>query len=358
MTIAIRTLTDNEMRIVHESIKTERHFFGDNYFNTVVNSKENTVSVSSVVKGSRDLAPFVSPLVPGKPVGLSGSRVTAFTPTYISLVTPVQQDGGTSSKNEGRAHNWSPDPMVRHGQNRRDITETHLTRIRRTHEFMRAMATIRGYVDTESEDAPAERINFGRDPSLTVTTTSGTHWGDAGVSILDFLEQLIERQGTIDGGYSAKTVLLGRRSAAFVRQSMRKDGELKDLVDRRFGVESTLVRGLSPYSTIRDMGNLNGLVDLVEYSESFRGFDANGNRVWIKPLQDNEICLIGAEFEGVDAFGSIQDLAAQFKAVDIFGRNYIAEGTPQREIVSHQSAPIMVPVNPNATLLAKVLPDA
>lgn len=358
MTITLRTLTENEMRIVHDSVSANREFFGDNYFNRVVNSQEDTVSVSSVVKNSRDLAPFVSPLVPGKPVGLSGSRISAFTPAYLSLLTPVSPNGGATSKNEKRAHNWNPDPMVRHGQNRRDITEEHLARIRRTHEFMRAMATIRGYVDTESEDAPAERINFGRDPSLTITTTAGTHWGDTGVSVLDFFESVIEKMGTTDAGYNAKTVLLGRRSAAFIRKEIRNGGELKDLLDRNFGVETSLVRGLSPYSTIRDMGNLNGWFDLVEYSETFRGFDTNGNRVLIKPLQDNEICVIGAEFEGVDAFGAIKDLAASYKAVDIFGRNYVAEGTPQREMVSHQSAPIMVPVNPNATLLAKVLPDA
>lgn len=357
MTITVRTLNENEMRLVHQSIATDREFFGDNYFKKEVFSQEDTVSVSSVVKNSRDLAPFVSPLVPGKPVGLTGSRVSAFSPAYISLVTPVSPEGGTTSKNEKRAHNWNPDPMVRHGENRRDITEEHLSRIKRTIEFMRAMGTIRGYVDTESEDVPAERINFGRDPSLTTTLTAGTYWGDTGVSVLDFFERVIDQMGETDGGYTAQNVLLGRRAAAFVRKQIRKDGELKDLLDRNYGTESTLVRGLSPYSTIRELGRVNHL-NLFEYSESFRGFDAKGNRVWVKPLADNEICVIGAEFEGVDAYGAIKDLAASYKAVPIFGRNYIAEGTPQREIVSHQASPIPVPVNPNAVSLHKVLPDA
>lgn len=357
MTISIRTFNETEMRIVHESIDKPRDFFGDNFVRRVVNSQEDVVSVSSIVKNSRDLAPFVSPLVPGKPVGLTGSRVSAFSPAYLSLLTPVRPEGGTTSKNEKRSHNWSPDPMVRHGQNRRDIIDEHLTKIRNTHEFMRATAAIRGYVDTESEDAPAERINFGRNAALTMTTTAGAHWGDSGVSILDYIEMMIDTLGETDGGSSASTLMLGSKVAGLVRREMRKDGELKDLIDRNFGVESTMIRGLSPYAKIRDMGKLNGFLNLVEYNESYRGFDVKGNRVWIKPLAENEVCMVGSDFEIVDAFGAIKDLAASYKAVDIFGRNYIAEGTPQMEMISHQSAPIAVPVNPNSTLLAKVLAD-
>ncbi|RWK15775.1 MAG: major capsid protein, partial [Mesorhizobium sp.] len=52
---------------------------------------------------------------------------------------------------------------------------------------------------------------------------------------------------------------------------------------------------------------------------------------------------------------TIVDVHAQFEALPIFPRNYIPEGDVAIEQILTQSAPLMVPVNPNATLKATVL---
>src|SRR5690606_17505236 len=72
-------------------------------------------------------------------------------------------------------------------------------------------------------------------------------------------------------------------------------------------------------------------------------------------MSAKDIVLSGPSVQGYRCFGAIQDIHAQFQALSIFPRNYIVPGDVAIEQIVTQSAPLMVPVNPNATLKATVV---
>ena len=58
--------------------------------------------------------------------------------------------------------------------------------------------------------------------------------------------------------------------------------------------------------------------------------------------------------DGVRAFGAILDPRAGYQALPIYSKNWIAED-PAAEYIMSQSAPLMIPGRPNASLKATVV---
>lgn len=356
--MTIRTLTAQESRIVIEKSKPEPTFFLDRLFKGTITSNTDIINIEALPDNGRRLAPRVHPLLPGRPVGGNGSAVTSFRPTYLKLNTPIIPDGVYEASNaDPFSVLFDADPLTRHNRIRANTVKDHVSRIYRTWEYMAAMAAINGYVDTEYLGTPQERVYFGRDAALDFVNASGAYWDDTGASILDDLRRYKRAMSDADGGGKAAFMLVGSRVADVITKSAQR-GELNDLMDTRYPLDGTaLVRGLRSDEPISYLGRVSGLIDVYEYSAVFEDEDNAGNRIVRKPLADNEIAMMAADIDGYQAFGRIKDKAADYKALPIFGRNYISEGDPQIESVAHQSAPIMIPAAPNRTLKAKVLAD-
>lgn len=352
----IRTLTAQESRIVIEKAKPKPTFFLDKVFTRTITSDNDVINIEALPDNGRKLAPRVSPRMPGLPVGTSGSRVTSVRPTYLKLNTPVDPAGiFEASDADPFSILTERDAMTRHANARANIIKDHVSRIYQTWEFMAAMAAINGYVDTSYLGSPQERVYFGRDAGLTFVNASGAYWDASGASILDDISRFKAAMNDADGGGKAAVMLVGSRVANVLTKSAL-NGELKELMDTRYGADGTnLIKGLRDGEPISYLGRISGLIDVYEYSAVFEDIDNAGNTVSIKPLGDNEIAMLGHNIEGYKAFGRIKDLAANYKAYPIFGRNAVIEGDPQVEFVAHQSAPIMIPAAPNRTLKATVL---
>lgn len=355
MTVQFAPLTANQLQKIRVSRKrAEPTFFLDKFFSVKVQSKTGTILIETLPEVGRRLAAFSSPLVPGKPITGKGSAIAALKPAYLKHTTPVDPSSQVVTAGDDFGL-LSGDPALEHVRERLRITLEHNARIERTWEYMAAFATIHGYIDTEYEGAPQSRINFGRDAALTVTKTAGTYWGTAGVSIIDDIQTYKGLMSDAENGGRAKIMLVGTKVAALLVKEARKDGELHELLDTRYGVDSSFVRGLRDDEPVNYLGRLSGMIDVYEYDASYETIDNDGQRVTVRPLAANEIALIAQDFVGIRGFGRIEDLAANYAPVEIFGRNFIAEGSPQREVVDHQSAPIMIPAEPNKTLKATVM---
>lgn len=354
--MTIRTLTDQESRIVIEKAKPKPTFFLDKVFTGTITSDTDVINIESLPDNGRKLAPRVSPRLPGLPVGTSGSRVTSFRPTYLKLNTPVDPSGIFEASNaDPFSVLYERDAMSRHTTARANIVKDHVSRIYQTWEYMAATAAISGYVDTQYLGAPLERVEFGRDPGLTFVNAPSAYWDAAGASIMSDIQRFKRAMNDVDGGGKVAITLVGSRVADVLTKSALT-GELKELFDTRYGMTgTTLLRGLREDEPISYLGRIAGLGDVYEYSAVFEDVDNAGNPVTIKPLKDNEIAMFAANVEGYKAYGRIKDLAAGYKAFPIFGRNFVTEGDPQVESVAHQSAPIMIPAAPNRTLKATVL---
>ena len=355
MTVQFLPLTSAQMEKIRISrTRTEPKFFLDKFFKRKVQSKSGTILTETLPDTGRKLAPRSSPLVPGKPISGPGAVIAAIKPTYLKLTTPVDPGSQVISAADdfGVLHG---DPAMEHVRERLRINLEHMSRIERSWEYMAAFATINGYIDTEYEGAPQARVDFGRAPDLTVVKTAGTFWGENGVSILDDVQDYKRLMSDAENGGRAQVMLVGTKVAALMVKAARKDGELHDLMDTRYGVDSSFLRGLRADEPVNYLGRLSGMIDVYEYDASYEALDNDGNKVTVRPLAPNEICLIAQDFEGIRGFARIEDKAANYAAIEVFGRNFIMEGSPQREVVDHQSAPIMIPAEPNKTLKATVM---
>jgi hypothetical protein len=119
-------------------------------------------------------------------------------------------------------------------------------------------------------------------------------------------------------------------------------------------------RGLIASEKVVKVGNLpiggaNGVtLEVFLYRDSYVADDGTTE----VPLMANGDLVLTASPEaihGYQCFGAIIDPHAQYQSLDIFARNWMEEGDPAAEYLLHQSAPLQVPVNPNATLKATVL---
>ena len=86
------------------------------------------------------------------------------------------------------------------------------------------------------------------------------------------------------------------------------------------------------------------------YSDYYQ--DEAGNAVPF--MSSKDIVLTGPNVMGVRAFGAIMDAKAGLRALPKFPKMW-EEEDPSAVMVMTQSAPLMIPVNPNNTLKATVL---
>lgn len=356
--LKIRTYTAQESRIlVKEALeKFEKRFVLKNFFADTVQSKDDTISLEMLPKRARGLAPRIHPRLPGSPVRGAGKSIQSFTPTYLKFNTPIEPGGVYQSHGETNkllVEDYD-DPMRAHIRERVRITEEHIERIVDTWEWMAMDALVNGKVDVSYEGHPVAEINFGRDASLTKTLTDGSFWGQDGVSIIAHLNAWRAEMWDAPYGMGGNILLAGSKAAA----AIRADKELRELMDKRFNPDGTnLTNGLVENGHYVKVGTISGLCDVYEVNANFVDTDKAGEPVSLKPLAANEICLVAKDYGGVKGFGRIKDLAAQYAATPLFGRNFVTEGDPQVESVVHQSAPIMIPTQPNRSLKATVLAE-
>ena len=335
--------------------RTEPRFFLDRFYKRKVFSTNKAgILVEELPENGRKLAPFSSPMLAGRPVAGNKSRVSIIKPAYLKHTTPVIPGGQVVVSGDAFGV-LNSDPNLEHARERGRIVVEHSNRIERTWEFMAAFAAINGYIDTSYEGVPEARIDFGRANNLTVVKSAGTFWGDPNISILDDTQDYKRRVSDAENGGSIGFMLVGSKVANLMVKQARKDGELHELLDTRYGADSAFLRGLRGDEPVQYIGRLSNMVDVYEYDVAYQTLDNDGNVVTVRPLLPNQIALIGKDFEGVQGFGRIEDLGANYAAVDMFGRNFVTASSPSHEFVDHQSAPVMIPCETNKTLVATVM---
>lgn len=322
------------------------------YPNTHQSVKEEIIFEK--ITGRRRIAPFVLPTVQGKPIyGRQGSEVTMFKPAYIKpkdAVRPAEM----LKRQPGDLFNDQPrTPRQNFDLEVTNVMAYHRSAINRRWEWMAARAAIDGMVTIGGDDYPDVVVDFRRDAGHTIVLGSGSRWGETGVSILDDIQSWMNTMSNASFGGLANRLTV----APDVWDVMRKDQELLEEMDlfRRGNTELNIPTGLTgpaqaENSFARRMGSLGAGVDLWVYNDYYQ--DNSGSPV--KYLADGEVVLTAPGVEGVKAFGAILDAKAGLVPVDIFPKMWDEEDPSARFCMS-QSAPLMIPVNPNCTLKAKVL---
>lgn len=330
------------------------------FFTNQINSTDEYIDFEKMPIMGRKLAPYVMPLARGKPIYNDRTTVSRFKPAYVKLedqIDPLMP----LVKRAGIDMNFlAPEtltPNQRRDLIRAAMTQQHLLAIRRRWNHMAAMAVINGAITISGENYPSVTLDFQRASNHTITLGSGSKFGDSGVSIVDFFQLVVDRMSNAAFGAVPIKATMG----GGVWAVMRKDAEvLKHLDKNTDGGNITVERGLVSGAKVFKAGQMiigGGSGQVIElWVDNSTYTDDSGSEV--RYVGSSDIVFTGSpeSLMGYRCFGRIIDPRANYEALEVFPSNWTArEGDIEVEYITHKSAPLMVPINPNTTLKATVL---
>lgn len=312
---------------------------------------------------SRKLAPFVMPLARGKSIYEDTGKGFRFKPAYVKLedridpLMPLTRRVGIDSNMTQMPVSLSPERRL--NLIRAAITQQHYDAVMRTWNYMACVALRDGQITLSGEDYPTTLVDFRRDAAQTDTLGAGDRFGDSGVSIVDYFQYVLDTMTSAEFGAVPTRATMGGK----VWAAIRKDEEfLKHMDVNLRGGNITIERGLVPGAgekTFRvgtmTVGGASGQsIELWVDNSTFLHPETGVETRYIGAHQ----CLWTGSADavmGYRAFGAIIDRSANWQPLPIFPKNWVTQGDVEVEYITHKSAPLMVPINPNATFLGNVV---
>ena len=296
------------------------------------------------LSGKRRIAPFVSPLVEGQIVASLGFATSTFKPAYIKdkrvfdMNRPLKRSPG-----EPIGGNMSPADRQR-ALVALDMQDQ-INMLNRRLEVMAGQVLVTGKATISGDKYPTVVVDFGRDPNNSVTPPKV--WSDPTSLPLDDLDAW-----ALDVLQSTGAQLHDVVMTVDVWRVFKNNPQVKS--------EITLFR------TLNTMPSLQPQTPLVEGGQlmgTISGYNIWSYSAWyVDPADSFEkpivpagsVILSGPQLEGVRAYGAIRDEQAGLQALAYFVKSWIEED-PSVRFLMMQSAPLVVPYRPNASVYAKVL---
>jgi hypothetical protein len=305
----------------------------------------------SKIQENRKIAPLVVPTSQGVPIYSAAEERASVKPAYVkpkdtvSASRVIRRAAGFGELNSSQPMS----PMQRYQAIVADILRQHREAIERRWEWMACEAVVNGSITLEDDNYPRKVVDFQRDAGHTVTLTGGNQWGDVGVSILGLVESWKKTMRRAKHGGVANRITVGTD----VWDVMRQDSEIRDLLKEDYrpsnnGLQMNL--GVLEGLEVERVGSLSGTMEVYVYSDYYELPDGSVTDF----MSPKDIVMTAPSMMGVRCFGAIQDVSAGFAALSIFPKMWNADD-PSATFVMSQSAPLMVPVNPNATFKATVV---
>ena len=332
--------------------KTPTSFWLEKCFPKQINFTTEYIAFDRVNEDFRRLAPFVAPNVQGKVMAQEGSDMLNFKPAYVKPKHIVEPDAVLVRKPGEALGSGSLTPEQRRDATVADLLARHKTMHAMTREWMAAKAIIDGKVTIEGENYPKVTVDFRRDASLTILLAGAAKWDQGTATPLNDIK--------------AARIAANAKSGAVIRDIVFGANAWKLFSDNTDvqALLSTQTRGSdSDFTKMVD-----GFEDSVEYLGQLSGINGSGLiRMWLYSgkyrdeagvLQDimDTNTVVGVDFAAVQGhrcFGAIRDGKAGFQPLDMFPKMWEDED-PWAEYLMTQSAPLMVPAQPNATFSMKV----
>lgn len=348
---------------VMRDMRAEDHYFAQ-YFTQQMRSTTEWIDFEKLPIRARRLAPFVKPKARGR--GLPGDRVQGFRfkPANIVLEDAIDPERPLTYEAgiDGSAFDaTSLSPMQRLDAIKAQTMADYDDAMERRWEWMRAKAIIDGEVTINYEDGESVVVDFQRAAGHTEALTAGNYYGDSGVSILDHWQAVADTMNDAEFGGMVTRITMG----GSVLPVVRNDAAILAHLDTNIrGATVTVERGLVG-------GSMNG-GKVFKFGELMIG-GASGQSVelWVnnetyeddtgtqqRYLGAKEVVFTStpAAIKGYECFGRIVDRDAAYDAIPKFPKNFeVRNGRVVTEHLSMESAPLFVPINPNATYKATVL---
>lgn len=342
---------------VFRDSKPETWYFGP-WFPNQMRSTDEWIDFEKLPIRDRKLAPFVKPLGRGK--GTTSDKVDAyrFKPANLveeDAVDPLRPLTMQPGIDRSMLHPTPLSPLQRLGLIKAQMLQEMQTRIERRWEWMRAKAIIDGKVTCVYQDGTSVEVDFKRAAGHTEALLSGSRWGDSGVSILGHIETILET--CLDAPFGG---LISRvTTSSKVAKIIRSDAEVMKHMDLNIRNNAhTVDRGLFPGQKIYKFGELSlaggsgHIIELWVNDETYTN-DA-GTATRYVGVNDAVFTASAQEVNGYECFGMIVDKDAAYQALPMFPKNFETGERVKVENMSVESAPLFVPINPNATFKSTV----
>lgn len=327
-------------------------FWLPTFMTAQINFLTPEIAFDKVYTDDRQLAPFVIPSMQGRPQKLDGYDTRSFKPAYTKIKDTVTVEMHLERQPGEALGSGSLTPDQRRIIVRNQLLAKQKTKQLNRQEWLAARAIIDGKVTISGEDYPTTLVDFRRDPTLTIVLTGTAKWDDPAADPLGDLKDARINANELSGVRIVDHVF-GANAWDLFNQRV----DVKDMMDIRYGgLNVNITRMSDGYGdTMEYMGRLagsNGAGAINVWVNTARYVDENGAQQYYLD-QNTVVGYAAASVQGVRCFGMIHDLEAGYGAQDIFAKNWINQD-PSAEYLLTQSAPLMIPRQPDATFSMKV----
>lgn len=350
MTITRTTYDTQTLLGVYRELEPPSTFWLDLAFPSVLTFDDEWVDFGKVSE-HRKLAPLVVPTAQGLPIYEAAEKHFRVKPAYLKPKDAVSAAHMLRRRSGlGELLSATPlSPQARYDASVAAILQQHYNSILRRWDWMAAEAILNGKVTLVGEAYPETVVDFGRAALHTVTLAGGSQWGDSGVKPLADLETWINRVTQAKFSGPVTKVIMGPK--AWAKFSI--DPDVLELLktDRRQTSGTTLNLGLGDGTNVQYKGLIGQNLEVWVYSDYY---ESAPDGTAIPYMDSRDILLIGPNVQGVQCFGAILDVGANFQPLPIYPKMWDAQD-PSATFVMSQSAPLPVVVNPDNTLRARVV---
>jgi Phage major capsid protein E len=334
--------------------KTSVPHFWLTFFNSQINFETASITWDKVYGDNRKLAPFVIPTVQGRPQRLEGYETVQFQPAYVKIKDVVHAEMHME-RMPGEALGTGSMSI----DQRRDAVIGYLLGMQKVkfanrEEWLASKAIIDGKVTIAGEDYPSVLVDFRRDASLTSVLAGGAAWGQATGDPLTTLRTMRMAANAKSGARITKHIF-GQQ--AWDKFATNPNVDLKEMMNSTYGgLDVKVTRMYDGYEGMEFVGviqGLNGAGKIEAWINTSKYIDELGAEQYY--LNQNAVVGVSDMVQGVRCYGAIMDKKAGFKPLTYFSKNWENED-PSVEYLLSQSAPLMVPKEPNATFYLDVGP--
>ena len=329
---------------VVDSLLRPPSFLLDTFFPLVVTSEQEEIKFD-VADGKRRIAPFVHPLKEGKVVESLGYKTNTFTPAYIKDKR-VFDPSKALKRRAGERIGGELSNLDRARANLAVALEDQLATLTRRLEVMAAEVLRTGKATIKGDGYDSVIVDFGRAANQTVTLGSGSQWGDTGVKPLENLEDWALTVAQASGATVTDVVF-----TVGAWRKFRDNADAQKAVDLQIGQLANFQIPLASIEGLEFKGTIGGK-RLWVYTGWYVDPDT-GSEVAIIP--NGWVILVAQNgLLGTRHFGAIRDEEAGFQAREFFSKSWITPDPAIRYLLM-QSAPLIVPYRPNASMAVKVI---
>lgn len=313
------------------------------FYPRIVASTAETIMFDQLPVRDRRLAPFVAPNVQGRVMRQRGRPMAAFKPAYVKPKHEVDP-ARAIPRRPGEPLLGNLTLEQRFNLIIADCLREERESIERRWDWMACQAAVYGYVDVYGEDYPKVRVDFHRDPALTIVLSGASAWSADTAQPMEDIN-LGRTTAFAKGGSSVNNIIFGLTAwGNFTKRVNLKELMSRDNAGSNSNVNTTGLQDGSPFEYQGRISGPNGagFIDLWTYSNEYEDDDGV-----MQPYMDaRDVVGIGNNFQGVRAFGAIKDRRS-LQAVPMFPKVWDANEDPSGTFTMTQSAPLMVPGNPN-----------